>query len=146
MFGRKTRWFIPVIPVVLGSMMAVGCHHRPSTPEERADWITDKISDELDLTKDQEVKVKAIVLNVQSQVPDLKKARMDAWSELYSQVQADKVDATRLTDNLNARRDEMSKAIPAISQGFADLYAILTPEQRADLKKSMEKINRRLTD
>ncbi|MBN8707610.1 MAG: Spy/CpxP family protein refolding chaperone [Bacteroidetes bacterium] len=141
-FRRHHRWSMPIAVAIIGSSMAFGCSHRSCNNDDRADRITKKVSSELDLTKDQEVKLKAIVLNVQTSLPDMDSTKKEMWSEFYGQVKSDKIDQEKLNAILNQNRDKMSLAIPKVTAGFAEFYAILTPEQKTELKEKMDKINK----
>lgn len=140
-FHKHRRMALPIFAALFGSAFFFGCNRHACTPEGRAERVTDKISSELDLTQDQEVKLKAIVQNIQTSLPEMDAMKKDLWSELYGQVQADQINPEKLNGKLADAQQKLSAAIPKLTAGFAEFYAILTPDQKKELKEKMEKIN-----
>jgi len=141
MLHRRKFWILPLATIVGTGLFFGGCHHEP-TQQQRAEWMVKKVSNELDLTKEQSEKLKSIVEKIQNQSPELKKVHSDIFNELYTQVKSDKVNAQKLNDVLIDNEKKFSQFIPSITAGFAEFHATLTAEQKTILAEKMEKFQK----
>lgn len=128
---------------VIASMLGLtGCHHLRK-PEKRADWIKDKITDELDLNDSQENLLDEIWSEFAQKHKELKPDHDKAKQEMIEALGRPELDVTAI----NRKIDEKIEIFRALSARFVDRMAefhrTLNPEQREKLiawvKKHHEK-------
>ena len=138
---RLTKMAIVSVVLVIGAGMLAACSH-PKTPEERADWMVNKISDKLDLNDAQKAKlevVKTEMMKLRTQFDGDKAASEKKMLEIVSKP---KMDRDALLNMINARTQAVSTNAPQIVTALGDFYDSLNPDQqkkvRDEMKEKME--------
>jgi Spy/CpxP family protein refolding chaperone len=134
--------------VLAGCLMAAGCHGGHfcgigKSPQDRMNWMADKLAKELSLNADQKVKLDAIKAELLKKKDEFKADRKAVQAEIKSQILSDKIDQEKLNQLFAGRqpqREEMRKLLIA---KFAEFHAILTPAQRTKLAELLEKLHGR---
>jgi protein CpxP len=135
-----------IFPLILSAWAAVflltSCHHHPGgDPHKMADHVVKMMRDKLDLTVDQTAKVQVLA----NEVADTVQARRAKHSEggehgeFIKQLRSNTVDTAALSQDMLKREAKFQEMHGFIIQKFAELHAILTPEQRGKLADFLEK-------
>lgn len=120
-----------------GGLAMAGCHHRHS-PEERAEWVTKKVTRELSLTAPQQEKLEAVKKEFLAARAGFDKRRSQAFDTLIAQVKSKKVDPAVLQGIVDAHHQAMEEASPRIIALLSEFHASLTDEQKAKVAEKLE--------
>jgi Spy/CpxP family protein refolding chaperone len=115
--------------------LACSRHH---TPEERTDWIANRIATKLDLTEEQRVKldaVKAETLRARERVHG-----RHLWDEAMAQINEARLDETKLLALFDEHQRRQREAAPAILAKMAEFHGSLTPAQKEKAKEALEHV------
>jgi Spy/CpxP family protein refolding chaperone len=131
---------------VLLSGFAGGCgHSHPRDPAEVAAAVSARVDDLLDdlkATDAQRQQVNAVKDRMLAKAQALHQAGQPLHQELMAQWNSPDPDRARLHALVDQQMDALrSFAHDAVDAG-ADVHAILTPDQRAQLTKKMERMHR----
>ena len=135
---RLTKVAIVSSVLVIGAGTLAACSHHYKTPEERAAWIVEKISDKLDLNDMQKAKldvVKTEMIKLRKQFDGDKEATHKQMLEVVSKPTLDR-DA--LLNMIRARTEVVSTNSPQIVAALGDFYDSLNPNQQEQVRKKMK--------
>ena len=134
-----------ILLLVFGLIMAGCSKHRfhKKSPEEKAEWITDKISGELDLNDKQIVKLNEIKSDVLIKYKENGDFKSDIWQELNNQLKSESVNEQSMNEAFSLKEKQFSEMRALLINKFAEFYAVLTPEQRNQLSEKMDKFHKR---
>ena len=124
--------------ILAGALVGAGCH-RHHTPEERADWMTNKIAKHLDLDDQQKAKLMAVrdeIVAARAEFQPEHKAIMD---EVMAQVQSDRLDQAKLTQLMDRHQAEQRRVMQRVLPKVTDWHATLRPEQKAEAVEHIRK-------
>lgn len=142
MFRNKKWMILSLTSVVAAGIFMTGCK-KDYTPAEKSEWLVEKVTDELDLTKQQSDHLQKIVTGIITQSPETKSVKREMFDEVYNQVKSDKVDADKLNEIFLKNEKHYAGMIPQITAGFSEFYATLNPEQKAKLVSRLEKLKKK---
>jgi len=141
----KSIIIVVLLLVVLGVLVA-GCakHHLSNkSAEEKAQWLSEKISSELDLDDRQNAKLNQIKSEILAGYKQKGDFKTDIWNEFNRQINGDSIDTQKLNDTFAAKEKQFSEMRALMVDKFAEFYAVLTPQQRSDLTTKIEKLRSR---
>lgn len=124
--------------LVIGASTLTACSHHYKTPEERAAWLVNKISDDLTLNDMQEAKLNVVkneMLNLRKQFDGDKDATHKQMMEVISKPTLDR-DA--LLNMINTRTQVVSTNAPKVVAALGDFYDSLDPQQQAKVREKMK--------
>lgn len=138
-FFRKAVGILAIIGlgVGLGSLVS-GCRHR--SPEQRAEWVVKKISNELDLTDAQKPKLQAVADFIVTERKAQEAQREETFTFAMAQVRGERLDKTEIERRVNRKLDEMKQKAPRLVDLVSEFHASLTPEQREKAASKLEKL------
>lgn len=137
----KTFAFALVSLLVMGAM-ATGCKSGKN-PEERANWITEKVTSKLDLDKDQESKLRDLVKAVQDERQAQREKNKAQKAELKEMILSDKLDKEATRKLMDTRHAAMKESFDPVFEKLQVFHASLKPEQKKEAVKLMEKFGKR---
>ena len=110
-------------------------------PHKRADKIVARMEKKLDLTKDQVAKVRKLAYEVADAkaFPGMHGGPGHHRHPFLHQLHSASVDTAALNRDMREHLARMEEKRAFLVGKFAELHAILTPEQREKLAKHMEK-------
>lgn len=142
------RTLLGALSAVLALGALTGCGHTRShagwsvaTPEERArqqDWLVERATRRLDLTPEQQAKLRALVVVLQAE-------RAAFAGEPHPRVQArallagDKFDRAGAQALAQKAANAVATRSPAVIAVFGDFYDSLAPGQQAKLREMMDR-------
>jgi hypothetical protein len=145
MFGLKKRTLIigGVVAALLGTS-AMAAKWRDHSPEDRAAFAVERISERLDLTDVQKAEFeKVAVVYV-----DIRGAQPEFMASLSSELQTLAADDTLTVEEVNALRDqikaEFDKRADAIIPQFVGFYNTLDDSQRKMVSARLEQMGERM--
>lgn len=141
---RKKVTYIALVLALLTAGFTVGCRgHRHGSPEQKAEWIAEKISDELDFTENQEAKLDQIKDEVLAKFKEVHTGKKEMHNEVIAKVRNDEITRAYLNSLANKKEALHKKLKPFIIDRVLEVYEMLTPEQRQTLAEKMEDFQER---
>ncbi len=139
MFKKIFIIFAAVI-VIGGVLFAAGCGRRYScgTPEQKAQWMVDKIKNKLDLSAEQVTEVSKIKDEILAKRDDFRTLREGFYETMLNEVRSDKFDANKVNQLFTANEAKFKELRGFMISELAKFHAVLTPEQREKIAKKME--------
>ncbi len=134
---------LPAFALILGTSLVSAQpgndHHGMGMmdPQKMADRMTEKLAKELSLNADQKTKLHQIFAEGMGQMKDMHPGEMH--QEFMKQMRSGSVDTAALNKDFAARQAKMREMYSMHLKHFAELHAVLTPEQRTKLADFMEK-------
>ena len=119
--------------VLLAGSIAACSHHRG--PEQRAEWMMEKVSKELKLDEAQQAKLKVLsddMLAVRKQMRSEFGSDRDQVLGLLDQP---KLDQAKILGMVKEHTQTINQQAPKIVAALGDFYDSLSPEQQAEVRK-----------
>lgn len=138
--GRGLKKTLTVFSLILAASVFVYCRPwKHKSPEERAEWMTKRITKELDLNDSQKQSLGQIKEDLLAKFKADKPTRDALFREMTALVQADTLDKAKLQD-IKKRHVAQREAMENLFMDkIVEFHKVLTPEQRAKAAKSLEK-------
>jgi protein CpxP len=134
----KKRIFLAVVSVmVVGTGIVSGCASR--SPERRAAWMTEKIASRLDLSEEQKIRLNGLKDELMEKGREIHASRLAVKNEMVAQLRNDKIDRERLKEAVKKEEAKLDDAVSDLVAHLAEFHDSLTPEQRAELIRIVEK-------
>lgn len=134
---RNKYIVIGLLTILLTLVVAGCCRHR--TPEQRAERVVKHLVTTLKLDADQTAKLEKMKEEYLTRRPDMVKMREETMKDFKELMLSPQLDQAKL----NARREKIQAhtgdLIRFVTDKFAELHDMLTPEQRSRLVEEMEK-------
>lgn len=146
MFIKPSILIVAAIILLLIAAFIAGCSkHRfhSATPEKKAEWVVQKISNELDLESAQLAKLEEIKADILVMHREFGNLKTDIWNEVFSQIQSDAVDQQKLNTLFSDKENQFKEMRIFMVAKFAEFHDILTVEQRSQLVDKMSKLKKR---
>jgi periplasmic protein CpxP/Spy len=140
-----SKKILPVAVVgllVVSGIISGGCIRKRiicSTPEQRAEFLVDRISSKLDLTKEQVVKLNKIKDEILARIKTYQSDREIIHKELMEMAKSDKLDRNKLENFINKREARMKDLKPLLIDKIVEFHDMLTPEQKNRIAEKMDK-------
>jgi Spy/CpxP family protein refolding chaperone len=134
---KRTIYFAVVSIMVVGTWIVSGCVSR--SHEKRAEWMTEKIASRLELNEEQKDLLNGLRDEWIEKGKELHESRAAIRNELVAQLGSDKIDRDRLTEAVKKEEAKLNEAVSELVARLAVFHDSLTPEQRADLVRIVEK-------
>lgn len=140
---RMLRFAFPVLAVAAGALFLTGCKHghcgRNSSPEEKIEHMTKKLSKELDLNADQKAKLDKIKGDLLARKADFQAVHGGFHELAIGQIRAGSVDQAKLNQSLEEREAKFKELRSFMVAEFAEFHAMLDPAQREKLASNLER-------
>ncbi len=130
--------------IALGSLSACGFWHK--TPEERAQWITEEVSDELELTSEQRQKLEQLVAIVMRSRTEFYQDRQQNRAAVLEMVEAERFDQQRALKMIREKTRFVEQKAPEVIRAYAALHDSLNKEQRQQIHERLTEMFERYDD
>jgi len=143
---KKTFQMIAISAVAVSFLVIAGCaKHRPESFEKKLDLMAEKLTKELKLTAEQQktvADIKAAILEKREQMkrPDRAAEEKEIKKAFSEAILTEKFDQEKLKKLLNSKKDKMDEMRDFMLKELALFHSVLTPEQRKDFVKILEKV------
>jgi protein CpxP len=125
--------------LVMGVGTLAACGHHYKTPEERAEYMVEKVADKLDLNDMQKEKLAAVKSEMMKLRKQFKGDQDNTPKQVLAIVSQPTLDRDALLNMINARTQAVSNNAPQIVAALGDFYDSLNPEQQAEVRELIEK-------
>jgi len=141
--NMKKKFVTGMLIAVMGATMVVftgcsGMYRHRQDPEKRAVCVVEKISNKLDLTKEQHAKLVAIKDELMMKRGEFEPLRNALFEEVLKQTKSGKADPAEINRKLDSLETKVKEFRPILVAKFVEFHAMLTPEQRIKLAKKLE--------
>jgi Spy/CpxP family protein refolding chaperone len=140
---------IVAVAVVALTGFAGGCgahrHGHGRDPAALAAFVTDRVDDALDdvdATPEQRTRIHAVKERLLAAGQQAKGGHREVHEALRAEWGAEQPDAARLHALVDARAEELKAFAHQAVDGAVEVHGILTPEQRAELTKRIDRWHR----
>lgn len=116
-----------------------GHHGNPARMEKMIGSHIDEVLEDLSATPEQRAKVLAVKDRLLAQGKQLHDGQADVKKELLAQWDAPSPDMARIHALIDQRAVAMKALADQAADGLAEVHAVLTPEQRAQLSKKLHR-------
>jgi len=140
-FKRKKVWIPLTVLVIGGILLFTLCHS--ITPENRAQWVTDKIASKLELNEDQKGMLDDMRLEFLAKHREMHDDHAAMKDELIAQLKSEKIDREQLDDIITKKRAEIDSIVSLFTERFVEFHDTMTPEQKSKLVAGLEKMKSR---
>jgi periplasmic protein CpxP/Spy len=141
---KKVISFTVIAGLATIGILATGCarqHFICKTPEKRAEIIVKKLTNNLDLTKEQVEKLNKIKDEVLSRTKNFKNERKVRYEEALALLKSEKLDKNALNSLISKREQTWNELKPFLIDKFIEFHGMLTTEQKNKLAEKMEKLH-----
>jgi len=133
--------------LLIASGVYFGCRsHRPEDmakhAEKRAEWVVEKISEELELTAEQQKTLNGIKDEVLARHRELKELRSGVISDVFSTLDKESVTEDELNAMFAQREAKWKELREFAVAKFTQFHNSLTKEQKIKLKEKLEKFRK----
>lgn len=112
----------------------VGCNHYRS-PENRAQWMLDKVSSELALTQEQQKKLVAVKDELLSSRQLMKSRMSDNHAQLLSLLEQSTLDQDKALAIIQSQTQMINERSPVMVAAFAGFYDSLDSDQQLKISQ-----------
>jgi Spy/CpxP family protein refolding chaperone len=133
----KKSSIILIVVAALAALVLTACYHR--TPEQRAEYMVKRMSEELSLTDVQKAQLEKIKGEFLARRTEMPKLRQETMKEANELMRSAVIDKARLNALIEKNQTQAIEMIGFVSAKFAEIHDMLTPEQREKLVKHIEK-------
>ncbi|MFC1665724.1 Spy/CpxP family protein refolding chaperone [Pseudomonadota bacterium] len=136
----RTKRIIYIVGGVaaMSGVMAYGAHRYHHDPEHRAQWMVEKVSKKLELSTEQQSKLKGVRDVLMNTAKSFGNERTNVHQEVMDAIQETKLDRQKALAIVTKRTDSVREQAPSIVAAIGDFYDSLTPEQRAKVREKIE--------
>lgn len=122
--------------VLISGLAACGHHH---SPEERADYIMEKVNDKLDLTAPQLSQLEQFKNELMNARQSMLAERDTVHTEVNELLSQPTLDQERALKLVRDRTESINQKAPQMITAFAGFYDSLTSEQQAVIRDKVQK-------
>lgn len=127
---------ISAITLLGGSLVA--CGHKYKSPQERVQWITEKVASKLDLNESQKMKFDNLAGKLVEAKEAHQKDRDTRRQEAMSLLEGETFDQQKALSMVKQHTNFINQQAPTVVNAYADFHNALTPEQRAKISEHLQ--------
>lgn len=121
-----------------GALLLVGSFtacHRHREPEQRAEWMMEKVSKELKLDQAQQEKLKTLSDEMLAVRKAMKKEFGNGREQLLALIDQPKLDQAKVLGMIQSHTQTINQRAPKIVAAMGDFYDSLSPEQQTEVRQ-----------
>ncbi|MBA4366392.1 MAG: hypothetical protein C0403_02000 [Desulfobacterium sp.] len=138
---NKQFGIIGFIVLLSLTVFFTGCKHH-ETPEEKMDRIIAYLTDDLDLTSEQNEILTQFKKQFTNRVIKINSAKEVLKNEVLIQLKSDSIDQEKIKEPITGIRAEFDELIPVMISTLAEFHKTLSIEQRTNLVKKLEDLQK----
>ncbi|MDT8448401.1 MAG: Spy/CpxP family protein refolding chaperone [bacterium] len=144
--GRFTSFFILLASATFLFSGIAQAGWFKKTPEERAQRMVEKVTDELDLSAEQQIQLKEYVTEVMAFAKENRPERGSMMDLAIEQVQSGKIDQSRVKEEIDTHRQRIEAIATKALERADQFLQTLTPEQRGKLVEHLQEMKERFAE
>jgi uncharacterized membrane protein len=107
------------------------------TPEEQAEWLTQKATDKLELNQAQQEMFRPLSKKLVQIRTDMKQHKAEKHKELLTMLSQPTLERDKAIRRINKHIDDLQAKTPDLVNSFGDFYDSLTDDQRQALRAEL---------
>ena len=132
-----------IIVITAGTLLIGGvaaCKHKmhSATPEERGEWVVEKVSKKLELNETQKIKLVNLKDELLAVRKTMRSDRDEKRAEVLAMLQQPTLDREKANTMVQQKINVASTQAPVVIDAMADFYDSLDDAQRAELVEHIE--------
>ena len=132
-----------IIVITAGTLLIGGvaaCKHKmhSATPEERGEWVVEKVSKKLELNETQKIKLVNLKDELLAVRKTMRSDRDEKRAEVLAMMQQPTLDREKVNNMVQQKINVASTQAPVVIDAMADFYDSLDDAQRAELVEHIE--------
>ena len=135
--SKRIIYIIAGVTAVTG-MLAFGAHRYHHDSEHHAQWMMERVSNKLDLTTDQQARLKGVRDILVASAKSVNVERTKVHQEVLEIIKDAKLDRQKALAMVTQRTDKVRERAPSVVSAIGDFYDSLTPEQRAEVRDQIK--------
>ena len=124
--------------ITLALTMVLGLSACRSTPEEKAEFVSERISDELELNESQQALLNDLKDKALLAGKTMKDNKQEMKSNLVALISQPSIDHDQITVFMDSAMDAMHTSVDDVVPSFIAFHASLTEEQKAQVVDFIE--------
>lgn len=134
---KRTKGVIAIIGglAITATVMACGHHHR--APEERANYMVEKVSEELSLNETQVAQLEKLKMEFLGLRQEFRSKREQTHATIEELLAQPTLDQQRVLQLVRNHTDSINEKAPAVVSSVAAFYDSLSAEQQAEIREKM---------
>jgi Spy/CpxP family protein refolding chaperone len=135
---RYGKWLLMLVTGSVITVLLAGCGPRHHSPEERADWVTKKITSELELDDTQSAKLATLKTEMLEAGKVMKQRRDDSVDIIKGLLEQPTLDRNQALNLVESHTRTINDQAPRVVAALGDFYDSLRPEQQARLREKLQ--------
>lgn len=131
---RITKISIIAVGALVVASSFTACSHFRS-PESRAQWVVEKVTDKLELTESQQIKLTALRDEVMNSRKDMRQKFGESKSQFKTLLDASTLDQKQAVSLVGSHTQFVNEQAPVLVAAFANFYDSLDLEQQAEIRE-----------
>ena len=127
--------------VIVSTLLLVGafsaCRHHHD-PEDRAQWMQDKVTKKLELNDTQQLKLKQLSDEMMAARMAMKQQFGDSREQLLVLIEQPTLDQQQIFNLIQSHTQAFNETAPGIVAALGDFYDDLNAEQQAQIREFMQ--------
>ncbi len=115
----------------------VACGYWSMTPEEKARWFIEEVSEELEFSNTQRQKLEHLVDTFMRSREEFNRERQEERKAVLEIVQAESFDQKRALEMVRKKTRTIDQQTPALLSAYAELHSTLSKEQRSRIHERL---------
>jgi len=140
--NKKRLYLIPALVILLLSTFTLSACNHPQTPEEKANWVVEKITNEIDLQAEQIVKLKDIKNEVLRHVKEHKAKKMEVMDNLIAEIKKPSMDQNFFMALIDQHKANLDQVAPSLIEKVVIFHESLTEQQKLKVVDILEKFKK----
>ena len=133
---KKGLYFSLIAFLLISIAGFAGC--RRHSPDQKAEFMVDYVSETLDLNESQKAHLDQIKEELLEKGVQMRADKATMHAELITQLRSEEIDQDRLKSMVTAHRVKMEELIDLAIVKLAEFHKTLSPEQREKLVAKLE--------
>lgn len=144
--GKKHLiWFLSIFGIILIAALAIGgMKHHFDSFEKVANHVEKRITNELELNKEQQSKLHDIKLNIIAKKKEFQGFHKDIYEEILTESKKNNFDKGKVNKLLETQEEKFREMRKFFVDQYAEFHNILSTEQREKLVQNMMKHKERM--
>ena len=129
---------ITALVLVISAFTITACGYRHHDPAQRAEWMVQRMTDHLDLTEDQQARLRAIKTEIEASMKKYHDTRQQLFDRLAANIESPELDKQLLMEFVETRKQAYDDIAPRVIDKVIDFHASLNAEQKKKVADKME--------
>jgi Spy/CpxP family protein refolding chaperone len=139
---KKSTKIIAIAIVTLGvtsTVFAFGAHHGwRMSPEDKAEFMTGKITEKLELNTSQQQQLQTLSATVLQIMNDVRSNRVDHMDTVQRMLSEPTLDQSKVLEMIRQKTDMINETAPDVVASIAGFLDSLDAEQKQQLREHMQ--------